>query len=87
MRKAKTLNANSSEAEIFNVMGQLQSLQRIKKSGELEQSYRETEKITQHENPKFDFVFLGQSVLKYQVPLDIFMTINHIYEINKNNLR
>ena len=35
---------------------------------------------------KFDFVFLGQSVLKYQVPLDIFMTINHIYEINKNKL-
>ena len=35
--KAKTLNANSSEAEVFNVMGQLQSLQRIKKSGELEQ--------------------------------------------------
>jgi len=37
-------------------------------------------------NPKFDFVFLGQSVLKYQVPLDIFMTINHIYEVNKNKL-
>ena len=34
----------------------------------------------------FDFVFLGQSILKYQVPLDIFMTINHIYEINKNKL-
>ena len=27
-------------------MGQLQSLQRIKKSGELESSYRDTEKIT-----------------------------------------
>ena len=37
-------------------------------------------------NPKFDFVFLGQSVLKYQVPLDIFITINRIYESNKNNL-
>ena len=47
--KAKTLNANSSEAEVFNVMGQLQSLQRIKKSGELESSYKETEKIT-HDN-------------------------------------
>tara|TARA_R100000697_G_scaffold66897_2_gene79569 strand:+ start:689 stop:949 length:261 start_codon:yes stop_codon:yes gene_type:complete len=34
----------------------------------------------------FDFVFLGQSVLKYQVPLDIFMTINHIYDVNKNKL-
>ena len=29
---------------------------------------------------KFDFVFLGQSILKYQVPLDIFTTINKIYE-------
>ena len=28
----------------------------------------------------FNFVFLGQSVLKYQVPLDIYNTINHIYE-------
>ena len=50
--KAKTLNANSSEAEIFNVMGQLQSLQRIKKSGELESSYTEKEQITQHGKPK-----------------------------------
>jgi hypothetical protein len=39
--KAKTLNANSSEAEVFNVMGQLQSLQRIKKSGELEHDKKE----------------------------------------------
>ena len=50
--KAKTLNANSSESEVFNVMGQLQSLQRIKKSGELESSYQEKEQITQHEKPK-----------------------------------
>jgi len=50
--KAKTLNANSSESEIFNVMGQLQSLQRIKKSGELESSYKEKEQITQHDKPK-----------------------------------
>ena len=28
----------------------------------------------------FSFVFLGQSVLKYQVPLDIYNIINHIYE-------
>jgi hypothetical protein len=39
--KAKTLNANSSEAEVFNVMGQLQSLQRIKKSGELQHDKKE----------------------------------------------
>jgi len=35
---------------------------------------------------KFDFVFLGQSVLKYQVPLDIFTAINQIYEQNYHNL-
>ena len=35
---------------------------------------------------KFNFVFLGQSVLKYEVPLDIFHTINYIYETNFNNL-
>ena len=34
--KAKTLNSNSSETEVFNVIGQLKSLQRIKQSGELE---------------------------------------------------
>ena len=50
--KAKSLNANSSEAEVFNIMGQLQSLQRIKKSGELENSYKEKEQITQHGKPK-----------------------------------
>ena len=50
--KAKTLNANSSDTEIFNVMGQLNSLQRIKKSGELENSYKEKEQITQHGKPK-----------------------------------
>ena len=50
--KAKTLNANSSEAEIFNVMGQLQSLQRIKASGELESSYKELDKITNDDKPK-----------------------------------
>ena len=49
--KAKTLNANSSDTEIFNVMGQLQSLQRIKKSGELENSYKEKEQITQDGKP------------------------------------
>ena len=28
--------------------------------------------MTLAQNPKFDFVFLGQSILKYQVPLNIF---------------
>jgi hypothetical protein len=50
--KAKSLTPNSSEAEVFNIMGQLQSLQRIKKSGELESSYKEKEQITQDGKPK-----------------------------------
>ena len=38
------------------------------------------------ENLKLDFVFLGQSVLKYQVPLDIFTAINQIYEEKYHSL-
>jgi hypothetical protein len=34
----------------------------------------------------FNIVFLGQSVLKYEVPLDIFKTINHVYETKKHEL-
>ena len=29
---------------------------------------------------KFNFVFLGQSVLKYEVPLSVYNTLNSIYE-------
>ena len=36
---------------------------------------------------KFDFIFLGQSVLKYQVPLDVYNTINHIYETKYPELK
>ena len=32
----------------------------------------------------FDFVFLGQSVLKYQVPLEVFVGLNELYETKKN---
>jgi len=35
----------------------------------------------------FNFVFLGQSVLKYQVPLDIYQIINHIYETKYPELK
>ena len=35
----------------------------------------------------FKFIFLGQSVLKYQVPLDVFNTINHIYETKYPELK
>jgi len=50
--KAKQLNENSSDTDKFNVLGQLQSLQRIKKSGELESSYKEKEQITHNGKPK-----------------------------------
>ena len=42
--------------------------------------------MTLEQNPKFDFVFLGQSILKYEVPLDIFTTINKIYQNNFDTL-
>ena len=35
---------------------------------------------------KFDFVYLGQTILKYKVPQDIFNTLNHIYEKRKKEL-
>ena len=35
---------------------------------------------------KFNFVFLGQSVLRYEVPLEIFHTINAVYESNFTQL-
>ena len=39
------------------------------------------------QNQKFSFIFLGQSVLKYQVPFDIFNIINHIYETKYPELK
>ena len=35
----------------------------------------------------FDATFLGQSILRYQVPLDIYISINKIYESKYSNLR
>jgi len=52
LKKLKTLTENSSESEKFNILGQLQSLQRIKKSGELESSYKEQEQLTQDDKKK-----------------------------------
>ena len=37
-------------------------------------------------NLNFKFIWLGQTILKYQVPLDIFKTLNEIYENNFVNL-
>ena len=48
--KAKQLTDQSSDTDKFNVLGQLQSLQRIKKSGELLSSYEKKEQITAGEN-------------------------------------
>jgi len=35
---------------------------------------------------QFDFVFLGQSVLRYHVPLEIFVGLNELYETQKKHL-
>ena len=50
--KAQNINQNSSESEVFNIVGQLSSLERIKKSGELENKTEKKEQITQHGKPK-----------------------------------
>ena len=47
--KAKQLNENSSDTDRFNVLGQLQSLQRIHKSGELLGSYEKKEQLPKSE--------------------------------------
>ena len=53
--KSKTLNEHSDQNEIFNVMGQLQSLQRIKKSGELLSNTEKKEQLTQDDKPRTDY--------------------------------
>ena len=49
--KAKQLTDNSSDTDKFNVLGQLQSLQRIKQSGELLGSYEKKEQLPNTEKP------------------------------------
>ena len=44
--KAKTITEGTSEAEVFNIIGQLRSLERIKASGELENKTEKKEQIT-----------------------------------------
>ena len=36
--------------------------------------------------PEFQFVFLGQSVLRYKVPLEVFVGLNELYETKKKDL-
>jgi hypothetical protein len=47
--KAKQLSENSSDADKFNILGQLQSLQRIKKSGELENKKEKEKQLPKSE--------------------------------------
>jgi len=39
-----------------------------------------------NQNLKFKPIYLGQCIIRYQVPLDIFTSINQIYEQNYNSL-
>jgi len=39
------------------------------------------------QNQKFNVIFLGQSILKYEVPLEIYHTINSIYENKYSELK
>ena len=50
--KAENITQNTPEAEVFNIIGQLSSLERISKSGELENKTEQKEQITQHGQPK-----------------------------------
>ena len=34
----------------------------------------------------FDFVYLGQTVLKYQVPQEVFNYLQKLYEVQKKQL-
>ncbi len=42
--KAETLTSGSSQPEVFNVLGQLNTIERVKKSGEM--IYNKKEQIT-----------------------------------------
>jgi hypothetical protein len=46
LNKAKTITPGTSEAEVFNIVGQLESLERIQKTGEL--AGNKTEQLPQY---------------------------------------
>ena len=50
--KAKGITNNTPESEVFNIVGQLRSLERIKNSGELENKVEKKEELPQYEKPK-----------------------------------
>ena len=41
----------------------------------------------ENQSLKFNFIFLGQSVLRYEVPLDVYDILNHIYETRYPELK
>ena len=49
--KAKSINNSTPEAEVFNIMGQLRSLERIKQTGELENKTEKKEELSQYGKP------------------------------------
>ena len=49
--KAKSINSSTPEAEVFNIMGQLRSLERIKQTGELENKTEKKEELPQYGKP------------------------------------
>ena len=50
--KAKGITNNTPESEVFNIVGQLRSLERIKQTGELENKTEKKEELPQYEKPK-----------------------------------
>ena len=49
--KAKSITNNTPEAEVFNIVGQLRSLERIKQTGELENKTEKKEELPQYGKP------------------------------------
>ena len=81
-RQKETITPGTSQPEVFNVLGQLEALEKGLRENTLSLDAKKTKKIKM----KFDFVYLGQTVLKYQVPLEIFVGLNEIYERQKKQL-
>ena len=50
--KAKSITSNTPESEVFNIVGQLRSLERIKQTGELENKTEKKEELPQYGKPK-----------------------------------
>ena len=50
--KAKGITSSTPESEVFNIVGQLRSLERIKQTGELENKTEKKEELPQYGKPK-----------------------------------